>query len=80
VVVVVVVVVVVAVVVVPVDPVVAVVPTVKDGRRATVIFGGDVNKTAADGEAVDGTVADEQEATWVGLLWKQNKDPEPCFW
>ena len=33
-------------------------------------------KTAADGEAVDGTVV-EQDATWVGLLWKQNKDPEP---
>jgi len=72
-----VVVVVVAVVVVPVVPVVSVVPAVNDGRRATVIFGGDVNKTAAEGEA-DGLLA-EQDVMWVGLLWKQNKDPEPCF-
>ena len=38
------------------------------------------HKTEADGEAVDGAV-EEQDATWVGLLWKQNKDPEPWkFW
>jgi len=70
--------VVVVVVVVVVEAVVPVVPAVKDGRRATVIFGGDVNKTAADGDA-DG-VAAEQDVMCVGLLWKQNKDPEPCFW
>ena len=34
------------------------------------------HKTAADGEAVDGAAA-EQDATWVGLVWKQNKVPEP---
>ena len=34
------------------------------------------HKTDADGEAVDGAVV-EQEARWVGLLWKQNKEPEP---
>jgi len=51
-------VVVVAVVVVPVVPVISVVPAVKDGRRATVIFGGDVNKTADEGEA-DGLPAEQ---------------------
>jgi len=73
-----VVVVAVVVAVVSVVPVVAVVPAVKDGSRATVMFGGDVNKTGAEGEA-DGVEA-EQDVMWVGLFWKQNKDPEPCFW
>ena len=39
------------------------------------------HNTAADGEAVDGEAVDgavaEQDATWLGLVWKQNKDPEP---
>jgi len=75
-----VVVVVVVVAVVPVGPVVLVVAAVKDGRKATVVFGGDVGKTAADGEA-DGLAAEQDDdVMWVGLLWKQNKDPDPCFW
>jgi len=62
-----VVVVVVVEVVVPVVPVFSVVvPVVKDGSRATVTFGGDVNITAAEGEAVEdgaGAAGAEQEVT-----------------
>jgi len=53
-------------VVVPVVPVFSVVvPVVKDGSRATVTFGGDVNITAAEGEAVEdaGAAGAEHEVT-----------------